>query len=209
LRAAHARTTRAAIVDAAARLFVERGYGATTVDAIAEAADVSRKTVFTSVGGKLQALKLAIDWAIVGDEEDVPMLERPFVKAAYREPDARRILTDYAQTARGVSERSAALHEVLQSAAGLDADLRALADEGRDQRQRGMTALAQLLTEREALRPGLSTAEAADALWLFSDPAVYTRLVAQQGWLADRYEQWLGDVLVSVLLAGDYRPSVR
>jgi len=76
LRAAHARATRRAIVDAAARLFTEQGYGATTVGAIAEAAGVSRKTVFTSVGGKAQALKLAIDWAIVGDDEPVPLLER-------------------------------------------------------------------------------------------------------------------------------------
>src|SRR4051812_11217164 len=69
LRAAQARATRRAIVDAAARLFIELGYGATTVDAIAEAAGVSRKTVFTSVGGKADALKLAIDWAVTGDDE--------------------------------------------------------------------------------------------------------------------------------------------
>src|SRR5437667_10340968 len=82
LRAAQARATRRAIVDAAARLFTERGYGATTIDAIAEAAGVSRKTVFTSVGGKTEALKLAIDWAIAGDDEPVPIPERPHVKAA-------------------------------------------------------------------------------------------------------------------------------
>src|SRR6266487_317916 len=92
LRAAQARATRRAIVDAAARLFIAHGYGATTVDAIARAAGVSRKTVFTSVGGKIEALKLAIDWAAVGDDEPVPMLERPHVKAGQGEPDARRIL---------------------------------------------------------------------------------------------------------------------
>src|SRR6516162_4037958 len=86
LRAAQARATRRAIVDAAARLFTERGYGVTTVDAIAEAAGVSRKTVFTSVGGKTEALKLAMDWAIVGDDEPVPMLERPHIRVMQREP---------------------------------------------------------------------------------------------------------------------------
>src|SRR5690242_10854927 len=96
LRAAQARATRRAIVDAAARLFTQRGYGATTVDAIAEAAGVSRKTVFTSVGGKTEALKLAIDWAIAGDDEPVPMLERPHIKAMQQEPDARQILASYA-----------------------------------------------------------------------------------------------------------------
>ncbi len=76
LRVEQARATRRAIVAAAARLFVERGYGPTTVDAIAETAGVSRKTVFTSVGGKAEALKLAIDWAIVGDDEPVSLQQR-------------------------------------------------------------------------------------------------------------------------------------
>src|SRR6516225_11762387 len=107
LRAAQARATRRTIVDAAARLFIEHGYGATTVDAIALAAGVSRKTVFTSVGGKTEALKLAMDWAIVGDDEPVPMLERPHIKAMQQEPDARQILASYARQIREVGARTA------------------------------------------------------------------------------------------------------
>ncbi|HJQ41949.1 MAG TPA: helix-turn-helix domain-containing protein, partial [Jatrophihabitantaceae bacterium] len=97
LRAEQARATRRAIVAAAAELFVRDGYGATTVDAIARAAGVSRKTVFTSVGGKVEALKLARDWAIVGDDEPIPMLERPAIKAAYAEKDARKVIAAYVQ----------------------------------------------------------------------------------------------------------------
>ena len=107
LRTAQARATRRAIVDAAARLFIEHGYGATTVNAIAEAAGVSRKTVFTSVSGKVEALKLAIDWAVAGDDEPVPLIDRPHVKAAHTEPDARRILADYARNVREISARIA------------------------------------------------------------------------------------------------------
>src|SRR5690349_24054106 len=131
LRAAQARATRRAIVDAAARLFTQRGYGATTIDAIAAAAGVSRKTVFTSVGGKAEALKLAIDWAHVGDDEPVPMLERPHIKAQMQEPDARRILTAYARQIREVGARTAPLHEVVRAAAGLDEEVRALRSEER------------------------------------------------------------------------------
>src|SRR6516164_5246900 len=120
LRAAQARATRRAIVDAAARLFTEHGYGATTVDAIAETAGVSRKTVFTSVGGKTEALKLALDWAIAGDDEPVPMLERPHIKAQMQEPDARQMLASYARHVREVGARTAPLHAVVQAAAGLD-----------------------------------------------------------------------------------------
>jgi AcrR family transcriptional regulator len=207
LRAAQARATRLAIVDAAACLFVERGYGATTVDAIAAAAGVSRKTVFTSVGGKTEALKLALDWAIVGDDEPVPMLERPHVRAMQLEPDARQILTSYARYVRQAAARTAPLHQVVQAAAGLDADIRALAEEGRAQRIRGMRAMAQSLADRGALKPGLTPLEAADVLWLLIDPSVYHRLVIEQKWTPDRYQEWLADALISLLIPASYQPT--
>ena len=209
LRAAQARATRRAIVDAAARLFTERGYGATTVDAIAEAAGVSRKTVFTSVGGKAEALKLAIDWAVVGDDEPVPLLDRPHVRAGQAEPDARRILTDYARDLCQIGARIAPLNAVVQAAAGLDADIRALAEEGRAQRLTGMRVLAGTLAGRGALKPGLTAAEAADVLWLFNDPGVYHRLVIEQGWDPGRYQDWLAGALISLLVDPGYRPEPR
>lgn len=206
LRAAQARATRRTVVEAAAQLFIERGYGATTVDAIATAAGVSRKTVFTSVGGKAEALKLAIDWAIVGDDEPVPVVERPHVAAALEEPDARRILADYVRSECDVNARIAPLNAVLHGAAGLDADIRALAEDGRAQRLRGMQFLVQVLADRGALRPDLTTSEAADILWLFN-PDIYHRLVIEQRWSPDRYEQWLTAALDSLLISPGYRPK--
>ena len=207
LRAAQARATRRAIVAAAARLFTEHGYGATTVDAIADAAGVSRKTVFTSVGGKTEALKLAIDWAIAGDDEPVPMLERPHIKAMQHEPDARRILASYARHVRQTAARTAPLHQVVQAAAGLDTDIRALAENSRAQRIRGMRAMAQTLADRGALKPGLAPSEAADILWLLNDPSVYHRLVIEQKWDPDRYQDWLADALISLLIPASYQPE--
>jgi len=207
LREAQARATRRAIVDAAARLFIERGYGATTVDAIAEAAGVSRKTVFTSVGGKAEALKLAIDWANVGDDEPVPMLERPHVKAMQQEPDARRIVTSYAGQVRQTAARAAPLHAVVQAAAGLDDDIRALAEEARAQRIRGMRMMAQVLADRGALKPDLTPSEAADVLWLLNDPGVYHRLVIEQHWDPDRYQDWLTSAFISLLIPESYQPK--
>ena len=66
LREEQARATRRAVVGAARDLFVELGWSRTTIDAVAARAGVSRKTVFTSVGGKAALLKLALDWALVG-----------------------------------------------------------------------------------------------------------------------------------------------
>jgi len=206
LRAAQARATRRGIVAAAAALFVEHGYGATTVDAIAAAAGVSRKTVFTSVGGKAEALRLAFDWAITGADEPVSVQDRPHIQALRREPDARLMLAGYARSVREVSERIAALSAVLQAAAGIDTEIRALADESRAQRLHGMRLLAGELADRGALRPGLAPAEAADILWLLNDPVVYHRLVIEQGWAPDRYQDWLAETIISQLIAADYQP---
>jgi hypothetical protein len=168
---------------------------------------VSRKTVFTSVGGKTEALKLAMDWAIVGDDEPVPMLERPQIKAMQQEPDARRILAHYARQVCEVGARTAPLHEVVRAAAGLDEEVRAMAEEGGAQRLRGMRMLAQQLADRGALKPGLTPAEVADVLWLLNDPGVYYRLVVERHWDPDRYQDWLADSLINLLIPASYQPE--
>jgi AcrR family transcriptional regulator len=204
LRAEQARATRRAIVDAAARLFVERGYGATTIDAIAAEAGVSRKTVFTSVGGKVEALKLARDWAIVGDDEPVALLDRPEIERQRQEADARRVLRSYAVVQRGVASRVAPLVKVLESAAGTDPAVHELAEEASAQRRVGMGALARELADRGALPDDMTVEEAADVLWLFNDPLVYHRLVLERGWSAARYEEWIAESLTALLIRADY-----
>jgi AcrR family transcriptional regulator len=204
LRAEQARATRRSVVDAAGRLFVERGYGATTVDAIAEAAGVSRKTVFTSVGGKVEALKLAVDWAIVGDDEPVPLLARPEVEQQRKEPDARRVLRSYAAMQRRSAARVAPLVHAAEAVAGSDPAVQALVDEGKAQRRFGMGMLAGELGERGALRDDLTVEEAADVLWLFNDPLTFHRLVLQRGWSPERYEEWVASSLIALLVRADY-----
>jgi AcrR family transcriptional regulator len=52
LRERHLEATRAAILEAAAALFVEKGYGATTIDETAERAGVSKRTFFRHLPAK-------------------------------------------------------------------------------------------------------------------------------------------------------------
>jgi AcrR family transcriptional regulator len=204
LRVAQARATRRAIVDAAAKLFIQQGYGATTVDAIAAAAGVSRKTVFTAVGGKTECIKLALDWAIVGDDEQVPLMDREEIQAQRREPDARKILRMYAAMNVDIAERVALLLGVVESVAGAEPELRALAGTLAAQRRFGMGHLAAELDTRGALRSELDVDQAADILWLMSDPAQYRALVVTRGWSSDRYQEWLGDTLATLLVPPRY-----
>ncbi len=97
LREEQARATRRAVVGAARDLFVELGWSRTTIDAVAARAEVSRKTVFTSVGGKAALLKLALDWALVGDDEPVPMSERPVIAEMEQMTDPRQLVARWAQ----------------------------------------------------------------------------------------------------------------
>ena len=209
LRAAQAQTTRRAIVDAAARLFTQRGYGATTVDAIAEAAGVSRKTVFTSVGGKAAALKLALDWAVVADDEPVPLMERPQILAQQQEPDARKILAMYAEMNAEIAGRVSALHAVVEAAAGADEELGELAATFARQRRFGMGKLAEELDKRGALPRETSVDETADVLWVMTNPANYRWFVVDRGWSPERYAKWLGKALVGLLVDPSYEPRNR
>ena len=192
---------------AAARLFVDHGYGATTVDAIAQAAGVSRKTVFTSVGGKAAALKLALDWAAVGDDEPIALMERPEVKAQRQEPDARKILAMYAVMNGEIAGRVSELQCAVEAVAGADEELRRLAETFAAQRRFGMGELAAELDSRGALRLEMSVDEAADVLWMMSSPANYQWFVVTRGWSPQHYAHWLGDALASLLINPQYRPT--
>ncbi|WP_327000124.1 TetR family transcriptional regulator [Dactylosporangium sp. NBC_01737] len=200
LRAAQALRTRGQIVAAAAELFVGGGYAATTIDAIAAAAGVSRKTVFTSAGGKAELLKLAYDHATAGDDEPVPLRERPVVKALEAEPDAARMLAGFAAMVTGIQGRIAPLHVALAGAAESDPEARTLFEHLEQQRLTAMQRPATLLSSRGALRDDLTVEMAADILWLHNDPGLYHRLVHKRRWTPAQFQDWLTRALQTQLL---------
>ena len=134
LRAAQAQETRRSIVAAASRLFVEDGYGATTIDAVAEAAGVSRKTVFTAVGGKLDLLKLALDWAVAGDDQTVALSDRGAMRRWMDQADPRQVLDGLAGMLAEIGARVGALYGALEVAAGIDPAARELVEQSQRRR---------------------------------------------------------------------------
>ena len=188
------------ILDAAGRLFAERGYAATSVDDIAEAAGVGRATVFASVGGKPVLLKQAYDVAIVGDDEAVALVERPRSQAIQRDMDPRRLLAGYAELASEVTGRVAGIYEAVRGAAGADAEARKLWEEVLRQRRAGMDNLIRAVASKVSLREGLDRESAADIAWVLTDPWLYQMLVRRRGWTVDRYRAWLAETLQAQLL---------
>lgn len=200
LRRAKARTTRRAVIDAAAALFIEHGYLTTSVLAVADAAGVSRATVFNSVGGKLQLLRAAYDIATVGDDEPVPLPQRPEAVAVIEEPHQGRKVQLYAAMITAVSGRLAPIYEVFRSVAGVDADVRAEWTDIQHERLDGARGFVRLLLDKGPLRRGLTDEIAGDIVWTLIDASLYHRLVIERGWTEQRFQNWLAAAMQRELL---------
>ncbi len=197
---ARTRLARAAVVEAARTLFLERGYAATTIEAISDLSDVPPATVYRLFSSKLGILKALLHVLIAGDDQAVAMQDRPHVRALLANPDPRNQLSGLAGVIRGIMSRAEPLYRILLSAAGSDPDAAALLAELTRQRQQGQGQIARSLARVGALRPKLRERDAADIIHALTLPDVYRLLVCDRGWSPQRYEQWLTDILISQLL---------
>lgn len=201
-RKAQAETTKRNILEAATRLFVQDGYVASTIEAIAVEADVSAKTIYDSFATKAGLLRGVWDLALKGDTA-APVDELPRYRALFEEPDARAAVALLAHNSVEVKKRIGSVFQVIGSAAALDADsaeLRALINRDFHANQR---AFVEHLHKRKALRPGLSVRKAADVLWTYNHPEVWLLLHVEQGWSAREFERWLDESVAAALLPGE------
>jgi AcrR family transcriptional regulator len=200
VRQARTRRTRAAVVEAARTLFVERGYAATTIDAISDLSDTPQPTVYRLFSSKLGILKAVLDVSIGGDDEAVAMADRPRVRALLSDRDPRNQLSGFAELLRDVMARTGPVHRILADAARSDEGAATLLAEIAQQRQEGQRRIARSLARSNALRPGLRERDAADLVYALASPEVYGLLVIDRGWTGERYEQWLRSILIDQLL---------
>jgi AcrR family transcriptional regulator len=199
-RQARTRLARAAVAGAARTLFLERGYAATTIEAISALSDVPPATVYRLFSSKLGILKELLDVSVAGDDEAIPLPDRPYVRALLADPDPRQQLSGFAGITRGIMTRTEPLHRILVSAAGSDPGAATLLAEQTRHRQQGQGRIARALARAGALRPELSEREAADIIHALMSPEVYRLLVADRGWSPERYERWLAQTLAGQLL---------
>ncbi len=202
LRADQARATRRAVVGAARDLFVELGWSRTTIDAVAARAGVSRKTVFTAVGGKAALLELALDWALVGDDEPVPLAERQVIAELEKLTEPHELVARWAQFVAELEERAAPLADVLVVAADADPEAAAVHAASEGHRLQGAQFFVARLAAVDGRRPGLTTERAVAAVLVLMDPAVYRTLVSEHGWTRAEYAGWIERAAVAELLAG-------
>jgi len=197
-RQQQARETRQAIVRAAHDLFVERGYGRTTIADIAAAAGVSSETVHVSFGGKAKLLHRVWDITVGGDDTDVLLHERPEVLRIRAESDLARRLRMQAEFSTATMQRIAPLLVALRGAAASEAAAADMLAEIDRQRLAGLSVMA-----AEAAGTGqlaVSEQECRDLLWAFTDGGLYHRLVVERGWTTERYVEWVAAAWIATLV---------
>jgi len=201
-RQARTRRTTAAVVETARSLFVERGYAATTIEAISDRSDTPQATVYRLFSSKLGILKAVLDVSVGGDDQAVAMADRPQVRALLSEEDPENQLAGFAALLREIMARVGPVHRILTDAARSDEDAALLLAEITRQRHEGQRRIARSLARSGALRPGLRERDAADIIHALASPEVYGLLVLDRGWSGQRYEKWLGSILIDQLLPG-------
>ncbi len=196
---ARTRLARRAVVDAARGLFLERGYVATTIEAISQRSDVPTATVYRLFASKLGILKALLDTSIAGDDRPLAVQQRPDVASLFDEPDPQKLLAAFARVTTAINERTNDFYRVLVSAAGSDPAAAELLGEVRQQRDQGQGQIARSLSRARALKPGLRERDAADLIHALMSPEVYRLLVGDRSWAPERYQQWLATTLVQQL----------
>lgn len=193
-RAARARATRRRILEAATRLFVERGYANTSVADIAAGAEVTARTVHLAFRGKRAILDEAIGVALAGDDDPVWVRDRDWFRSTVDAPGPE-IPGRFARFTTALHVRSAALLEVAEAAAAADLEIAIRRERGHANRRADMRRVAEALEAKT----GVDVDYATDMLYTLGSSAVYALLVFQSGWTPERYERWLTDALEAAL----------
>ncbi len=198
-RLAQVRATRLRVIEAAKRLFIESGYPATTIEAVADAADVSLPTLYRLFGSKRALLAAVLDTSFGGDDEPIAFGDRPAVRAARAEADPVKMAEAFGRVLTELMERTSAILHVLATAAQVDPEAADLLAEIRRQRHTGQSRIVAALAERDALDPDLDPAKAADMVYAYMSPDVHRILTIERGWTSQDYELWAVRCLRSLL----------
>lgn len=198
-RRARAGEARRRVLDAARRLFLERGYAATTVAALAADAGVSVESVYKVFGSKARLVLALFHDAVAGHGSESAELRAD--RLSTDESDPRRRLRGFGNLVAEVTPRVAPLMLLVRAAAQTDAELRDIWEQMLSERLERTAGHARALADGGHLRPGVTVDEARDVLWLYNAPEVYELMVIRRQWSPRRFGDWVGKAYVAALLS--------
>ncbi|TDD81159.1 TetR/AcrR family transcriptional regulator [Actinomadura darangshiensis] len=198
-RAERSRRTRAKVVEAARALFVAQGYGATSLQEVADRAGVAVQTVYFVFGNKRTLFKDVVDTSIAGDTEPVATMDRGWFRAACAAPTAADQLREHVHGTREILDRVAPIMPLIAAAAATDPQIAAQWPDGPDPRYTVQHAAAQTLAGKPGARSDVSVAMAADLLFGLLSPQLYLLFVQDRGWSPDEWEEWAYATLTAQL----------
>jgi AcrR family transcriptional regulator len=185
-----AKATHWRVVKAAYTLFCERGYAATTMAQIAEAAGVAVQTVYFAFHTKAALLSRAYDFAVMGEDESLVPQKQPWYEAMRAEPDVTEALRHLVTGVGEITRRVTPLYLVARVAADRDADTARVMAFHERWRVDGYREVLELLHAKAELRPGLGLKRATDVLLLFVGMDVYHVLVDNRRWSHQEWIDW-------------------
>lgn len=197
-RRAGAARNHDAVLDAAERLFLGRGYAATAITAIAEAAAVSPEMIYKAFRGKPGLVRAIRERRLVGDGP-TPAESRSD-RARRAEPDPQKLVAEWGRLTAEVAPLVSPILLLVRDAATTDPDMAKLRSELDADRLRRMMTNARHLHRSGHLRAGIGLATAADVLWTYSAPELYELLVLKCRWSAKRYGTFVGESIAAALL---------
>lgn len=200
LRKEQARQTRTRILDAAERLFTERGYATSTVEAIASGAGVAVDTVYACFATKRGLLSALMDVRVGGDDEPVGLLDRSGPQAVRRTPNQRSQIESFAKGVAAILERARPVDDIMRGAAAVDSEIAALRARIQEQRFQNLIKFVSWVTANGTLRGGMDEAAGAAIVWTLTSPEVHRLLRVDRAWTAQRYTDWLAQTLTLTLL---------
>lgn len=172
-------------------LFVEQGYGATTLQDVADRAGVAVQTIYFTFGTKRSLLKQVVDTSIAGDDEPIATMERPWFRAALAAGTADEQLRLLVHGTGEIMGRIAPISEVLRTAAAIDPEVAGLWPQDNDPRLTVLSAAGKALASKPDARAGLKAKHAADVFYVLLSPQLYLLCVRDRDSPPAKWEAWV------------------
>jgi AcrR family transcriptional regulator len=201
-RAAAARN-RQAVLAASRELLLRQGYQATTIRAVAELAGVSPELIYKAFGSKQGLMKAVYDTVIAGDDEPVPIGQRPVIRQIWATADPHEKVRAYAAFVTDLMRRIGTMAAVLAEADPEVAQVRTVTE---NERLEGVRAFAGHLAAAGWLADA-DPGRAADECWALTSPSIYLQLTGTRQWSDAAYQEWLARMLAATLLRTGSGPA--